>query len=164
MLRILNINVLIKNIFIIFFITLLFSCSTIINGSKQQVQFISEPSDAEIIIDGVHIGKTPAMYKLRRGKDHFIEIKKSGYSPYRLTTSKSMSGWFWGNCLCGGIVGMFIDLVSGSAYDIDPTTVTAHLSKNTALNEIYYKNEFNKIIIQDENGLQLTSINIEWVN
>ena len=45
------------------------------------VQFSSDPSGAEIVIDGNYAGNTPSLIKLRPG-NHSIRITKKGYTPW----------------------------------------------------------------------------------
>ena len=138
------------------------SCSTIMNGDKDQMKVDSKPADAIILVDGIEIGRTPAMLNLKRGETHIIEIKKEGYETYRLQTSKSITGWFWGNLVCGGIIGFVIDLATGNAYDIDPGIVTATLSKDTGMLENYRMPDFQGIQLFDEYGNELANVKVIW--
>ena len=138
------------------------SCSSIFNGSQQDVQIKSSENGAQITINGNSRGQTPATIKLQRGKSHLIEIKKEGYETYRITTEKSLTGWFWGNLLCGGLVGMVIDLASGNAYDIEPDVVFAQMSKTTAMLGNYNSDDFSSVFKKDKTGKIVDSFVIEW--
>ncbi|TAL70453.1 MAG: PEGA domain-containing protein [Bacteroidetes bacterium] len=141
---------------------LLTSCASIINGSRDDVKIISEPSEASIKVDGRDVGKTPSSLKLQRGKAHYFEISKSGYETYKITTGKSLSGWFWGNILCGGLIGIIVDLATGNAYDIDPDRINVILVKGVGMNERNYFDNFGGINIFDEDGNSIASVNITW--
>lgn len=138
------------------------SCSSIINGSLDQVEVKSSPEKAVVFVNGQELGPTPATLKLKRGDVHLIEIKKDGYQPYRITTQNSLTGWFWGNLLCGGLIGMAVDLINGNAYDVEPKFISATLNKDSAFNEIYELENFNGIKVADEFGNNLGEINIVW--
>ncbi len=138
------------------------SCSSIFNGSQQDVEIKASETGADIVINGNNMGKTPAKIKLQRGKDHIIEIKKAGYDTYRITTGKSITGWFWGNLLCGGLVGMVIDLATGNAYDVEPSTIMASMTKSTALLGNYNSDDFSYIYLKDRSGKIVDSFVIEW--
>ncbi len=138
------------------------SCSSIFNGSQQDVEVKASESGAEIIINGNNMGKTPATIKLQRGKDHIVEIKKSGYDTYRITTGQSITGWFWGNLLCGGLVGMVIDLATGNAYDVEPSVINAQLSKTSAMLGSYDSDDFSCVYLKDRSGKIVDSFVIEW--
>jgi hypothetical protein len=126
------------------------------------VKVNSDPSDAIIKVDGNQMGKTPATIKLQRGKSHFFEISKSGYETYKMTTGNSITGWFWGNLLCGGIIGIVIDLATGNAFDVDPDNINVTLAKGTGMNEGFYYENFGSINIFNEDGSTLARINVIW--
>jgi hypothetical protein len=112
------------------------SCSSIINGSKQDVSVISEPADATVTIDG-HSGTGHLMLPLTRGKPHLIEVKKDGYQTVRITTGSGVAGWYYGNILLFdiGIPGEIIDLATGSAYSVNPDKTTVVLEKGIGVIE-----------------------------
>ena len=143
-------------------LTFLVSCSSIFNGSKDEVTINSNPIEAEITIDGMKMGVTPKTVELKRGKIHVIEIRKSGFESYKIATSNSIAGWFWGNLLCGGVIGMVIDLATGNAYDVDPDVIDVTLNKGTGMLEKYYHENFTGIQLKDERGNKLAFIKINW--
>ena len=149
---------------ILFSLFLLSSCASIINGGRQSVYFQTTPPDALVLVDGFEIGRTPAKLKLKRGSIHKIEIKKEGYKTISLYTDKSLSTAFWGNCLIGGLIGMAIDLIDGSAYDVDPKSFVLSMEKSTNTGFIQKKlnDNINQIKILNENGVQLAGIQIQW--
>ena len=91
---------------------LLSSCATIMSGSKQNVKFASNPSSATIFIDEVEVGKTPFEMKLARKSEHHVMIKLEGYQTYQTTLTKKFNGWFVGNILIGGLIGIIIDPIT----------------------------------------------------
>ena len=113
------------------------SCSTVFNGSLSDVDVQSNPSQAIVYVNGQELGPTPALLKLERGETHIIEVKKAGFQTYRITTKSSITGWFWGNLVCGGLIGMAVDLISGNAYDVEPQFLNAMLNKDNAMNKFY---------------------------
>ena len=149
---------------VILITTLVFcvSCSSIINGSLDQVEVVSTPNKAIVYVNGIELGPTPALIRLKRGEVHLIEIKKDGYQPYRITTYKTITGWFWGNIICGGIIGGVIDLATGNAYDVEPRFISATLYKDSSLNELYELENYNGIKVADEIGNNLSEIKIVW--
>jgi hypothetical protein len=138
------------------------NCSSIINGSKQIVSISSDPKEAKIYVNGNSLGTTPKKILLKRGDTHIIEIKMDGYKTYRITTSKDITGWFWGNLLCGGLIGMVIDLATGNAYDIDPDRIHAVLEKGDGAMNILHNQDFGNIDIEDSNGNQIGKVDITW--
>jgi hypothetical protein len=51
-----------------------------------KVECFSDPSDADILIDGEFYGNTPSILKVPVGK-HQLEIQHSGYKTYALSLS-----------------------------------------------------------------------------
>ncbi len=108
------------------------SCATIVSGSKQKVKFVSNPSAATIYIDEVEVGKTPFEMKLARKKEHQVLIKLDGYQPYQTTLTKKINGWYFGNILVGGLIGVIVDPITGAMYNLTPKEINAELTKGTA--------------------------------
>jgi hypothetical protein len=108
------------------------SCATIISGSKQNVRFSSNPSTATIFIDEVEVGKTPFEIKLARISEHSVMLKLDGYQTYQTRLTKSLNGWYIGNILIGGIIGLIIDPITGAMYNLTPYQVNAQMNKGTA--------------------------------
>lgn len=115
------------------------SCATIVSGSKQNVKFASNPSSAKIFIDEVEVGKTPFEIKLARKSEHQVLIKLEGYQTYQTTLTKKFNGWFVGNILIGGLIGLIIDPITGAMYNLSPGEINAEMAKGTAFN--YKKGE-----------------------
>jgi hypothetical protein len=147
---------------VLFFAISIASCSTVINGSKQGVTINSTPDGADIWIDGTKVGVTPAQVKLKRGKEHIIEVKKTGYQTARVTTDQSITGWFWGNLLCGGVVGFAVDLITGAAFDVDPETVSVQLERGTGSLDIRSGEDMGKIELTNKEGQILAAVEIVW--
>ncbi|MFN7099144.1 MAG: PEGA domain-containing protein [Flavobacterium sp.] len=116
------------------FVLLCSSCATIVSGSKQNVKFESNPSQATILIDEVEVGKTPFEIKLSRKSEHEVLIKMDGYKNYQTTLTKKFNAWYLGNILIGGLVGLIIDPVTGAIYNLTPKQVNAEMTKGTAFN------------------------------
>ena len=103
------------------------SCCTIVSGTSQAVTIRSEPSGAEVTIDGTAAGTTPLTVQLRRRDQHLIEVSKEGAGKAVVTTTTRMNGWLWGNLLFGGIIGIIVDSVDGAARRIAPDTYNLQL-------------------------------------
>ena len=50
-------------------------CATILKGTSQTVTFNSEPSEADVIIDGKTMGKTPVSVSLKKKKVNNMSIR-----------------------------------------------------------------------------------------
>ena len=106
---------------------LLFSCGTIMHGSSQEVAISSNPSDAQVTIDGNVIGNTPLTKSLSRKDKHSVKIDLEGYHTYETTILRKTSGWVWGNIVFGGLIGLAVDAISGGIYKLSPEQMQAEL-------------------------------------
>ena len=108
-------------------------------NSKQNVKFASNPSSAKIFIDEVEVGKTPFEIKLARKSEHHVMIKLEGFQTYQTSLTKKFNGWYVGNILFGGLIGLIIDPITGAMYNLSPKEINAEMAKGTAFN--YKKGE-----------------------
>lgn len=106
-------------------------CATVIHGSKQDVAIISEPRSATITIDGFNVGKTPYLARLSRKDIHLVKLELPGYQPYEVTINRKLDGWIFGNIVLGGIVGIVVDVATGSMYRLTPKDIDGTLKSNT---------------------------------
>lgn len=106
---------------------LLSGCATVIKGRTQTVPVSSDPAGAEIIVNHVPMGITPAQLELRRKHDYIITLQKDGYAPASVPVLKSIGGAVWGNILAGGLIGWGVDATSGAQYNLSPETVYVRL-------------------------------------
>ena len=100
-------------------LSLLTSCAAILKGTSQTVTFTSEPSGAEVFIDGQSRGVTPLSVKLKKNKYDTVMIKKKGYSPVVRPIEKSYDGIallniFWDLSTT--------DMITGAAYEYEPNS------------------------------------------
>jgi hypothetical protein len=118
-------------LFIVFSVLFLNSCATIINGSSQQINITSTPIDAKVFVDDQELGKTPYVAKLKRKDNHIVKIELEGYKTEVITLNGETSGWFIGNCLFGGLIGMGIDALTGAMYRLEPKEISKSLEKDS---------------------------------
>ena len=68
-------------VLMVFALTLLFAgCASVIHGTDQTVTITSQPSGAQVLIDGQSFGVTPLTVKLKKNKYETIMVKKRGYT------------------------------------------------------------------------------------
>jgi hypothetical protein len=123
-----------KILFVLFAGTLLSSCATILSKSAYPVHIRTEPSGAEVSIKnkkGTEIfkGKSPATVRLKSGAGYFskaeyqVKLSMDGYSEKIVPVYFKLNGWYFGNILIGGILGMLIiDPATGAMWIIDKDT------------------------------------------
>jgi PEGA domain len=140
------------------------SCAAIIHGKNQDIFISSQPVGAKILVDERDYGITPKTLGLPRvgridgepsaKKEYKIKIVLDGFEPYEVVLQRKVDGWFFGNLLIGGVIGIVVDAVTGSMYKLNPNHVVAQMGKNGASN---FKKKANEIYI----GTTLKP-NAEW--
>lgn len=119
-------------------------CASIFNGSSHPVAIKSTPEGASYTItnragETIQSGTTPAQITLKSGAGYFkgetyqINFSKPGFAKQTTELNTSVSGWYWGNILLGGLIGMLaVDPVTGAMYKL-PEEAEATLLAETAL-------------------------------
>ncbi len=134
---------------------LLFSCATILHGTKEKMSVDSDPAGAHVMvktIGGVEVyqGETPTQFKLAKGKEYNVFIKLDGYKEEKVFISKNFDPITLGNILCGGIIGLIVDASNGAMYNLEPKTVVVTLQ--TAFNESGEEHVYAIFRAVDEEG------------
>lgn len=145
---------------VIALVSFLTGCASIFNGSNQQVDVMSTPTQASVVVNGESMGESPTKLTLERGKEYTIEIKKDGFSKYIVTTGRNINSNYWLNFLNG--IGFLVDWATGAMWEVDPTTVEAVLDPATSYNQIERKDEFTAINVRDKAGKLLEHIDVDW--
>ena len=119
---------------------LLSGCASIVSDSSYPVSLQSTPDSASFTVantDGVvvHSGTTPATVTLKSGAGFFsgatykITLQKAGHEPTVITVDSTLDGWYFGNILLGGLIGMLIvDPATGAMWKL-PEAASAQLSQ-----------------------------------
>lgn len=146
-----NTKIKIKTASIVLSSAILFtSCASIVSKSSYPISINSAPSEAQIVIKdkkGIEIfsGQTPATLKLKSGSGFFgkaryqVTFNKSGYQTKTVPVEFKLNGWYFGNLLFGGVLGMLIiDPATGAMYKIETEFLNETLlpTKTTASNEL----------------------------
>ena len=113
-------------------VILVSGCATIIHGSKQTVGISSNPSKAQVSIDGQLVGETPVSTRLTRGDNHLVKIELPGYMPYETNLTRKVDGWIAGNIVFGGLIGLAVDAITGGMYKLTPEQIQSELLNQTA--------------------------------
>jgi len=104
---------------------LICSCASIVSKSNWPVTVTSAPPGARVTItndrngQAMHVAETPTTVTLKSGSGFFktarykVEYSKPGFAPTTSYISAGFNGWYMGNIVFGGLIGMLI---------IDPAT------------------------------------------
>ena len=108
-------------------------CATIFRGSAQDVSVTSSPGGASVYVNGNSAGTTPCTVKLKRSESHVVRVELDGYRPYEVQLDKKLDiGWTVVSLWLGAGGGLIIDAITGAIYTIDPGTVSARFSNDSA--------------------------------
>ncbi len=106
-------------------------CSTIINGTSQQIVVNTNPSGADcgLYRQGIRIGEvanTPGSVLIQKTKhDISVVCVKDGYQQATYFNKSGVAGATFGNIILGGGVGWIVDSASGSDNKYDsPVNLT----------------------------------------
>jgi len=110
-------------------------CSTIMCGSEKTINIRSQPPEAKFSIKDVKgiaitTGVTPTNVTLKRGRGWFqpggysVAFEKEGYQNTTVSIRQSVTGWYFGNILFGGLIGgLIIDPATGAMWDIEDVDI-----------------------------------------
>lgn len=140
------------------------SCASIVSKSSYLIAINSTPSEAKISItdkNGIefYTGQTPANLKLKAGSGFFgkaryqVKFEKAGYATKTVPVEFKLDGWYFGNILLGGLIGMLI---------VDPATGAMWKLETDFINETLVQSTLN---IDNNNELKVYELNdipTEW--
>ena len=128
----------------VFFLT---GCASIVGKDVFPVTINSNPDAASIIIKDengvrVHSGTTPTTVTLAAGESYFhaksysITFSKPGYKDQFVQIKATLSGWYFGNILFGGLIGMLIvDPITGKMWKLQNNVFGDLSPDKTSLNQ-----------------------------
>jgi uncharacterized protein YceK len=112
-------------------------CASIMEGSStQEIKFSSVPEGAAVTVftrtgEVAHTGRTPTVLALDRSggflesEIYTVLIRKKGYEPQEITLESIPNGWWVGNVVFGGLIGMLVvDPYTGAMFKLEPTEDT----------------------------------------
>jgi hypothetical protein len=114
-------------------------CATIVAKSSQSITVTSVPPGAAVSItnragSAIHSGNTPMTVTLKKGAGYFkperyvVRVSKEGFQSRELRVDGTVNGWYFGNVVFGGLIGMIaVDPATGAMYTLRPDTVDATL-------------------------------------
>jgi hypothetical protein len=124
------------------------SCATIFGKSSYPVSINSNPAGATVSITDkkgkeVYKGASPATVTLKSGAGFFskaeyqVKISSTGFAEQVIPVNYKLNGWYFGNLLIGGVIGMLIvDPATGAMWKLDTPPINVTLNKSTASTEM----------------------------
>ena len=119
------------------------SCASILSRSTYPVSINSNPASTISVTDArgteIYKGNTPATVVLKSGDGFFkraayqVKFTKAGYDEKIVPITFKVDGWYWGNLLLGGVVGMLIvDPATGAMYKLENEFINETLLRSSA--------------------------------
>ena len=112
-------------------ILLFSSCASIVTRSTYALSINSNPTNAAVNVTNkrgqeIYSGNTPATVRLKAGDGYFskaeyqVKFSAAGYNDRIVPVTFSLDGWYVGNIVFGGLIGMLIvDPATGAMWRID---------------------------------------------
>ena len=125
------------------------SCATILTGTSDVISFASNPSGADIMVNGLKIGKTPATVTIKRPGfgEKSVTLKLDGYEERTFILQKEFNTM--AICNLGSIPGWLIDVLTGTVMKYSQTHYDLDLDpKAFNLNELE-KDQLGRFIVPD---------------
>lgn len=118
-------------IFALFIATIFSGCATIMGSTQETLNVRSTPGQAKVVVideSGAKIfeGRTPTSFPLQKKKGYFsgktydVKVSKEGYGEEKtITVDTKLSGWYAGNILFGGLIGLLVlDPATGAMWTL----------------------------------------------
>lgn len=116
-------------------------CASIVHGGARKVEISTVPAGAKATItkagsaEVVSVTTTPCTVSLDpkrgyfKGQSYLLKLELAGHQPVELALEAKLSGWYFGNIVFGGLIGMLIvDPLTGSMYNIAPEKLNQSLT------------------------------------
>jgi len=135
-------------------------CATIVSRPTQVMTVTSVPEGASVKINNksgaaVHSGNTPMTVTLKKSRGYFkperytVHIAKEGYRNFDVTVEGAVNGWYFGNILFGGLIGLLaVDPATGAMYTLKPKEIGATLLELKVSNE-GHQQTLTVILVED---------------
>lgn len=105
-------------------------CGCSLFGPRMQtITISSDPSDADVIVNGSRVGQTPLKHEVNRKENLLIEVRKTGYHTEYRSSHRTVSTLGTLDIIGGYIILVpFVGLFSPAAWEQEPATYGVILS------------------------------------
>lgn len=117
-------------------------CASIVSKSIYSLAINSSPSNAKVGITDkkgkeIYSGNTPAIVNLKAGAgffskaDYLVRFSSHGYDDKIIPITFKLDGWYFGNIIIGGILGLLIiDPATGAMWKIETEFLNETLNRS----------------------------------
>jgi len=129
---------------VLFLVVSVVGCASIVGKDLFPLTINSNPDGAKIVVKDEHgravfSGQTPTTVSLNAGESYFhakeytITFSKEGFADQQAVVKATISGWYFGNILFGGLIGfLIVDPITGKMWKLPDTPVVGNLYAKTA--------------------------------
>jgi hypothetical protein len=113
---------------------LLGGCATCLDGSRQKIDFDSNPAGAEVVVNGSVLGQTPMAKEIDRGGDPLtVLFRKEGYNDSTRTLTVRTNPNYWMNAvwIYFAFFASSTDSSTGAKNEYSPSQLVAFLESKT---------------------------------
>lgn len=115
-------------------------CATIVHGGPRAVPVASTPAGAKVSIydrsntlvmtnTTPFVAQLPTKFAYFKGQEYRLVFELPSYSTAEVRLESTLSGWYWGNIILGGLIGMLIvDPLTGAMYNLTPEKIEQTLT------------------------------------
>jgi len=118
-----------KIIIVVLVCVYLSSCALIFKGTKEEVNTNSDPTRAQVWVNGINMGETPITLKLESKKSYTFEFKKEGYKSKTILINNHVGAGYIIFDILFGLVPVIVDAATGAWYSLDQKNVNMILEK-----------------------------------
>jgi hypothetical protein len=117
-------------------VSILFStgCASVMSGTTQTITIKTKPAGAKATFfdnkgEAISVQNTPCTVPLKRSGHYTLKIEKDDYAPLELEMKRTVNGWYFGNVIFGGLLGLaIVDPATGAMFTFSPSTIDARLA------------------------------------
>ena len=132
-------------------------CASIVSKTKWPLAVDSKPEGVHVSITNrsgkeVFAGKTPVVTTLKSGSSFFgkesytVALTYKGTETRKINVECKLNGWYFGNLLIGGLIGMLI---------VDPATGAMYRLENKDIYEVFTEDKTSQLKILNVNSIPL---------
>lgn len=125
-------------------------CASIVHNGKRDINLRSEPTAATVEVYRLSRNQavppilissetTPCVVSLKpsagyfKGQAYRLTFTHEGHAPTSIEVQPKLSGWYFGNIVFGGLIGMLIvDPATGAMWNLSPEEIAPTLSPSQA--------------------------------
>ncbi|TMJ00345.1 MAG: hypothetical protein E6G97_19365 [Alphaproteobacteria bacterium] len=120
------------------------ACATIVHNGPRAISVASSPTGAKVSVYDrsnvlVQTNTTPFVaqlntkYRYFKGQTYRLVFELPGHANAEVRLDSSLSRWYFGNIVFGGLIGMLIvDPLTGAMYNLTPEKIEQPLSATQA--------------------------------